>query len=167
VVASAGATPYGTVIAGLSALQGVKHGGYTERVEALFNEAGSIDKIQDVMRGRLRRGESLPGFGHKLYPEADPRAVVMYEMLSDSYGDTPEFQFIKKAIDVAADLIGEFPTIDILLVAVARILKLPEGSALALFALGRTIGWIGHAIEQYETNRLIRPRARYTGTHPG
>ena len=167
VVASAGATPYGAVIAGLSALQGVKHGGYTERVEALLNEATSPDKIQDVMLARLRRGESIPGFGHKLYAESDPRAVVLYDMLAESYGDTPEFQFIKKAVDVVDDLIGEFPSIDTMLVAVSRVLKLPQGSALALFALGRTIGWIGHAIEQYETDRLIRPRARYTGTHPG
>lgn len=167
VVASAGATPYATVIGGLSALQGVKHGGYTERVEALFNEADSPDKIRDVMRARLRRGDDIPGFGHKLYADADPRAEVLFEILSEYYGDTAEFQLIKKAVDVADDLIGEFPGIDTLLVAVARVLKLPPGSALALFALGRTIGWIGHAIEQYETNRLIRPRARYTGTHPG
>ena len=48
----------------------------------------------------------------------------------------------------------------------AGALELPPGSALALFALGRTIGWIGHAIEQYQTDRLIRPRARYTGEMP-
>jgi citrate synthase len=51
-------------------------------------------------------------------------------------------------------------------VAIERVLKLPTGSALTLFALGRTIGWIGHAIEEYEANRMIRPRARYTGPHP-
>jgi citrate synthase len=166
VVASAGSTPYGAVIAGLSALQGVKHGGYTERVEALFNEASSVDKIQDVIRARLRRGETIPGFGHKLYNEADPRARVLFDILSEHYGKTSEFNFVKRAIEVTDDLIGEFPTIDFMLVAVSRVLKLPAGSALALFALGRTIGWIGHAIEQYETNRLIRPRARYTGAHP-
>lgn len=166
VVASAGATPYSTIIAGLSALQGVKHGGYTERVEAMFNEASSPEKIRDVMRARLRRGETIPGFGHKLYAEADPRARVLFEILSKHYADTPEFEFVQSAIDAAEELIGEFPAIDTMLVAVSRVLKLPPGSALAIFALGRTIGWIGHSIEQYETNRLIRPRARYTGTHP-
>ncbi len=166
VVASAGATPYAAVIAGLAALQGVKHGGYTERVEALFEEASSPEKIQDVMRARLRRGDIIPGFGHKLYADADPRARVLYQILAEQYGDSSEFTFVKQAIDIANDLIGEFPTIDTILVAVSRVLKLPKGSALALFALGRTIGWIGHSIEQYETNRLIRPRARYTGTHP-
>lgn len=166
VVASAGSTPYAAVIAGLSALQGVKHGGHTERVEALFHEAHSLDNIREVMRARLRRGEHIPGFGHKLYTDADPRAEIILELLTEHYADTPEFAFVRTVIDTAQDLIGEFPTIDTLLVAVSHILKLPRGSALALFALGRTIGWIGHAIEQYETNRLIRPRARYTGVHP-
>lgn len=166
VVASAGATPYSAVIAGLSALQGVKHGGNTARVEALFDEIGSPEKIQDVMRARLRRGDVIPSFGHKLYPDADPRARILYAILEEYYGDTQEFAFVKQVIDTAYELIGELPTIDTILVAVARVLNLPSGSALALFALGRTIGWIGHSIEQYETNRLIRPRARYTGTHP-
>lgn len=166
VVASAGSTPYAAVIAGLSALQGVKHGGYTERVEAFFDEATSPDKIRDVMRARLRRGEVIPGFGHKLYANSDPRAKIVYDLLSQHYSSSPEWEFVQEVIETAEELIGEFPTIDTMLVAVSRILQLPRGSALELFALGRTIGWIGHAIEQYQTNRIIRPRARYTGSHP-
>jgi len=52
-------------------------------------------------------------------------------------------------------------------VILTRALELPRGAALALFGIGRTIGWIGHAIEQYQADRLIRPRARYTGERPG
>jgi citrate synthase len=47
------------------------------------------------------------------------------------------------------------------------VLRLPSGAPLMLFAIGRTIGWIGHAIEQYAANQLIRPRAKYTGVQPG
>ena len=61
---------------------------------------------------------------------------------------------------------GDKPTIDFALVTLARALKLPEGAAITLFALGRTIGWIGHAIEQYGRDEIIRPRARYVGTMP-
>lgn len=166
VVASAGATPYAAVMAGLSALQGVKHGGHTERVGALFDAIGSADNIQRELQARLRRGESIPGFGHKLYTEADPRATILFDALEADYGDTPAFAFVEALITHAHDLIGDFPTIDVLLVATSRVLTLPRGSALTLFALGRTIGWVGQAIEQYNTDRLIRPRARYTGNHP-
>ena len=63
----------------------------------------------------------------------------------------------------ALGLMGERPTVDLGLVTLAQTLGLPSGGAVALFALGRTVGWIGHAIEQYESGSLIRPRARYVG----
>lgn len=66
----------------------------------------------------------------------------------------------------ADDLMDERPNVDFALAVLARVLGLPPGGALALFALGRTVGWIGHAIEQYETGRIIRPRARYVGEQP-
>jgi citrate synthase len=166
VVASAGSTPYAAVMAGLAALQGVKHGGYTERIAALFNEAGGLKDLRRVMASRLQRGESIPGFGHMLYPKGDPRGRLLLDMLGERYPKSPELAFVNEAIAAARDLIGEEPTIDVALVALARILHLPAGGALTLFALGRTIGWIGHAIEEYESNRMIRPRARYTGAHP-
>ena len=64
------------------------------------------------------------------------------------------------------ELIHETSTIDFALVALQRALKLPSGSALTLFAIGRSIGWIGHAIEQYGREELIRPRAKYVGVMP-
>jgi citrate synthase len=61
---------------------------------------------------------------------------------------------------------GGRPTVDFALATLARTLALPAGGAVALFGLGRTVGWIGHAIEQYESDSLIRPRARYIGEQP-
>jgi citrate synthase len=60
----------------------------------------------------------------------------------------------------------ERPNVDFALSVLARVLGLPPGAALALFALSRTVGWVGHAIEQYGTDRIIRPRARYVGEQP-
>jgi citrate synthase len=74
--------------------------------------------------------------------------------------------FARELVAAAKAVIGEAPTIDFALVALARALGLPNGSALTLFAIGRTIGWIGHAIEQYEANAIIRPRAKYVGATP-
>ncbi len=74
---------------------------------------------------------------------------------------------LSQAISEAAyDLIGEYPNIDYGLVTLAMALNLPSSGALTLFAIGRTIGWIGQAIEAYREDRLIGPRARYVGVTP-
>lgn len=165
-VASSGATPYAVVIAGLSALQGAKHGGYTERVEAFMQEFTDPAQLQTMIVGRLKRGEELPGFGHRLYPEGDPRAAKLYQLTTQIYPDSPAIILADRIASAVKTLTGRLPTIDFSLATLAQTLNLPSGSALALFALGRTIGWIGHAIEQYQLDQLIRPRARYTGRLP-
>lgn len=166
IVASAGATPYVTVMAGLSALGGIKHGGYTERVETFLQGVQAPHEMRDAMAGRLRRGEDIPGFGHKLYPEGDPRARLILEALRAHYADSPRLAIVESAVEEARELINELPAIDFALVAVSDVLGLESGTALGLFALGRTVGWIGHALEQYSVDKIIRPRARYTGELP-
>ncbi|MGE0494184.1 MAG: citrate/2-methylcitrate synthase [Vulcanimicrobiota bacterium] len=158
-VASSGATPYHVVSAGMCALSGFRHGGHTHRVEALYEEAGrSSPRL--AIESRLRRGEEVPGFGHRLYPEGDPRGRCLLEFCQ------PHSELTRGLIEAAQAVLGDHPTIDFGLVALARHLDLPPGAPLALFALGRTVGWIAHALEQYATGRLIRPRARYAGPLP-
>jgi citrate synthase len=115
---------------------------------------------------RLRRGESIDGFGHPLYPDGDPRAAALIELLRDRYAKSAELAFVLDFADAATAAVREKPNIDFALAALARVLRLPSGTPLALFAIGRTIGWIGHAIEQYANGQLIRPRAKYVGPVP-
>jgi len=166
VAASTGANPYAVVTAGLAALGGIKHGGYTERVESLFQGIESSAQLRESLAQRLRRGEDIPGFGHHLYPQGDPRAALLLQGLARQQADRPAFALVQAAMETAEQAIGERPSLDFALVALALTLNLPRGSALALFALGRAAGWIGHAIEQYATDRMIRPRARYSGDLP-
>jgi citrate synthase len=166
-VASAGADPYAVVIAGLSALAGPKHGGSGARVEAMLRSMRGERDMRTAVAARLRRGERLDGFGHPLYAAGDPRAAMLMEMLRERYAASSELRRILKVEVAAATLIREKPNVDFALAAVARVLGLPAGSPLMLFAIGRTIGWIGHAIEQYATDHLIRPRARYVGVLAG
>ena len=165
-VASSGATPYAAVTAGLSAMQGVKHGGQIELVEKLLQEVEASGDARGIVGGRLRRGEHVPGFGHRLYPGGDPRGA---ELIRLSGSARPESDAVKVSADTAGaalEILVERPNLDFGLVTLARALGLPPGGALALFALGRTVGWIGHAIEQYASDALIRPRARYVGGQP-
>ncbi|MDX1993086.1 MAG: citrate synthase family protein [bacterium] len=165
-VASSEASPYAVVTGGLAALQGFKHGGHTERVEAMMRVLQSSADVRPFVAEKLRLGEGISGFGHRLYPDADPRTVVLLALLRVYAPESPVLAVVDELTQVMAELVGKPPVIDLALVALTQALGLPRGSALALFAIGRTAGWIGHALEQYETRQLIRPRARYTGVPP-
>ncbi|HXT36258.1 MAG TPA: citrate synthase family protein [Chloroflexota bacterium] len=165
-VASAAATPYAVVSAGLAALGGAKHAGRGARILALLREAGSADRARAVVAERLRRGEPVPGFGHALFPEGDPRGKMLLELTAQA---RPDCEAVTRSLAVAAaawELLHERPDVEFGLVTLAEALQLPPGGANALFALSRTIGWIGHAMEEYQVDRMIRPRARYVGERP-
>ncbi|BDI29798.1 hypothetical protein CCAX7_18490 [Capsulimonas corticalis] len=165
-VASAGATAYHAVLGGLAAFQGTKHGGATRRVEALLRECAAPEQAREMLAARLRRGEAIPGFGHHLYPEGDPRGRLLLEMAKEAAPGSSANALVDAVVQEARAMLGEHPTIDLGLVALCGALGLPPGSALTLFELGRSVGWIGHAIEEYQTDKLIRPRARYHGPRP-
>jgi citrate synthase len=165
-VASANSSPYAVVIAGLAALQGTRHGGASARVEATLAALRRERRLEAAFAARLRRGEPIDGFGHQLYQQGDPRATALLAMLREHYGRTAEFGFVDAVVRTAAAVAHERPNIDFALAAIARTLRLPAGAPFTLFAIGRTIGWIGHAIEQYATGQLIRPRAKYVGVTP-
>jgi citrate synthase len=168
-VASTGATPYAVVSAALAALSGRRHGGASARAEALLHEIAQSHAQRGgdplaVMAARLARNEYLPGLGQPLYPEGDPRAIAL---LSAAIAAVPAArQRIEAAVAAARQLVPQPPNVDFALGAVTTALGLPQGSALAIFVVGRTVGWIAHAIEQYQSDVLIRPRARYTGLRP-
>jgi citrate synthase len=159
VVASTGASLAACIAAGLAALSGPRHGGLTAQVEALFDEIEQVGDAPRVVEARLARGETMPGFGHQLYRDGDPRAQALLRRL-------PDDPVREALLDSVSRLAGWPPNIDMALTAVRRALKLPRGSALALFAVGRTAGWIAHALEQQTDGKLIRPRARYAGPQP-
>jgi len=165
-VASAGTTPYGAVNAGLSALRGRRHTGNTARIQALLREAGSPDAFQDTVAHRLRRGDTVPGFGHRLYPNGDPRAALIVERLQAVVPHTAGTAFATAAAEVGPKLLDRPPALDFAIVALGRALNLPREAPLTLFALGRLVGWTGHMIEQYEAEQVIRPRAQYVGPPP-
>ena len=166
-VASAGSNPYAVVAGGISAIEGNKHGGMTARIERMFDELRPARDLRAALTERMRRGETCYGFGHRLYPNGDPRAMSLMQMLSERLPKSRELVFAHRIAEAGEELLSEKPTIDFALVAMSRALKLRQGAPLTIFALGRTIGWIGHAIEQYGRDEIIRPRARYVGPSPG
>jgi citrate synthase len=165
-VASSGSHPYAVVSAGLAALEGPKHGGASARAESMLASVRRERSLRAALSARLRRGEAIDGFGHPLYRDGDPRARLLLDLISERCARSAESRFVMEFAQTAAGITGEPPNIDFGLAAVARVLGLPAGSPLVLFAIGRSVGWIGHAIEQYATGELIRPRAKYVGVPP-
>lgn len=164
--ASTGANPYGVVIAGMAALQGYRHGTASEQVEIFFREVEAAPNIRQALVDRLKRGESIPGYGHIIYRTSDPRAKALHHLLQEIYPHHPALKFANDLMATLEQLIDLPCNIDFMLATLARLLVLPPGGGPALFALGRTVGWLGHAIEQYQISHVIRPRARYIGVIP-
>lgn len=158
VAASTGASLSAACLAGLSALSGPLHGGMAARVEAFVEEAERRDPAHAVA-ARLARGASMPGFDHPLYADGDPRAAALLA----AFEAPPLLADLRTMTESAT---GLAPNIDFALVTLARTLKLPPDAPFILFATARSAGWAAHAIEQLQTGRLIRPRARYVGAAP-
>ena len=166
VVASTGANLYGAITAGLAALNGPRHGGLTRRVASLFDDLKKADDLDVELAQRVRDHIYIPGFGHRLYPDGDARAATLFTMLREALPRSAALAFAERLAAATERLIDRKPNIDFATVTVERVLGLPKDSALALFLLGRTVGWIAHALEQAAHGALIRPRARYTGPRP-
>ncbi|MBA3470551.1 MAG: helix-turn-helix domain-containing protein [Herpetosiphonaceae bacterium] len=165
-VASAGAPLYAVVSAGLAALSGIKHGKQTEWAVQLLADLAPVADVRTALAHKLKLGQAIPGFGHVLYPGGDPRGRLLLELVSAAYPAAPTVTLATSLVSAAREVLGDHPTLDLGLAVVSRALRLPPGGALGLFALGRTVGWIGHALEQYAEDKLIRPRARYVGEMP-
>lgn len=155
VTASTGAPLAAAALSGLATLLGPAHGAATRRVQVLIEEARQKGARRAV-RDRLACGQALEGFGQQLYPDGDPRAVVLLEgmnlptLLADLAGEAYEATGLK-------------PNIDFGTVSVAFAHGFSTEAPFILFAAARMAGWLAHAMEQVASGRLIRPRARYVG----
>ncbi|HEY1698514.1 MAG TPA: citrate/2-methylcitrate synthase [Trebonia sp.] len=161
--ASARADPYAVVSAGLGAMSGALHGGASLGVETMLAAARDPADAPRVVGEMLRRGERIPGFGHSVYRGADPRCTLLLSLVRQA---APK----SRAIAVADALIAEVrrkslpePNVDLALGTLALAAGLTRGAGEAIFAVARVAGWIAHALEAYETGKILRPRASYTG----
>jgi citrate synthase len=170
-ITSTGTHLFGAVAGGLAALAGPRHGGETARIAALLDEASRAPDLDRYLANRLARDEHdgqgpvMSGFGHPLYPEGDPRARLLLTMLADCAPARAPLADVLKLARTVRDTTGAEPTVDFALAAIERVLGLPASAAFTLFAAGRVVGWIAHAMEQARDGRLIRPRARYIGEY--
>jgi citrate synthase len=165
VAASTWADPYLVVTAGLAALGGPLHGSVGDRLVPLLHDAAARGAAEAIA-SRWRVGEKVWGFGHVVYTNRDPRAEALWSLLQTAW---PGNELIGVTGDVIAAVTAHgktFPNVDLMLAALVGAAGMVEGSAEVIFAVARTVGWLAHAIEEYEHVLRFRTRAAYTGPAP-
>lgn len=168
VAASTRADLVSCVLAGLSALRGQLHGGVDRLVRALL-AAAEEEGVEPALERYRRQGTSLPGFGHAVYRGIDPRAVRMHALaraLAPAAGQGRWLRLTEEIEEAAGFARLPAANVDLYTPVVYRSLGIPDAMSTLVFALGRLAGWCAHILEQYERNRLIRPRAAYVGPAP-
>jgi citrate synthase len=160
---------YSAVVAAIGALKGPLHGGANADVMRMLLELGpaaGADRIDAFVRGKLQRKEKIPGFGHRVYRTEDPRATHLRQMsreLGKRAGTTAWFdmsQRIEALVKAEKQLNAN---VDFYSASTYYTLGIPIDLYTPVFAVSRMSGWTAHVLEQYAHNRLIRPRADYTG----
>jgi citrate synthase len=157
------ADPWAAVGAGLGALAGRLHGGASAPVQLLLERvAGGADPAVEVA-GVLATAGSVPGFGHWLHPDGDPRATILLDRLRAAVGDEA-----LAPTDALVALVGErapvAPNVDLALAALAAVAGFRPAAGEAVFAVGRMAGWVAHALEELDEPPLrLRPRGLHVG----
>lgn len=149
--------------AALCVFSGSRHGGACDAIERFIQDVPFPERALSKVKQSRSSGTPVPGFGHPLYPDGDPRAAPLIEAAESLNANAPAVRTLsalREAMELAG---GEPPTIDHALVVASAALELPPGSATAIFAVGRAIGYVAHALEQRASGQLLRPRARYVG----
>ncbi|MGE3857939.1 MAG: citrate synthase [Dehalococcoidia bacterium] len=162
VAAAFRADPYAAVGAGLGALSGTLHGAASRRIETLLVEIGrGLTPVEAAAR-LLEGDRGIPGFGHPLYPDGDPRVGLLLP-LARRLGSTEAAEAL---LAIAARQGAPPPNVDFALAALTHALGLGPGAGEMLFTIGRLAGWLAHALEEYEARTDFRLRAVYTGPRP-
>jgi citrate synthase len=177
VAASAWAGPYRVILAGLGPLGGALHGGAGLKVEALIDQLAAGTDPGPAIDARLAAGP-LPGFGHKVYRDRDPRADHLLERLGLERGRPPlrigsprstapaGLGAAQGLLDAAAERGLPAPNVDFALAAMVKAHGLRDGSSATVFTVARIAGIVAHALEEYEYRLRFRPRASYVGPTP-
>ncbi|MEM0214837.1 MAG: citrate/2-methylcitrate synthase [Archaeoglobaceae archaeon] len=166
VAASTLADMYACVVAATGTLMGPLHGGAAQEVMKMLREVATPRRAEEYVKKKLEKGEKLMGFGHRIYKHViDPRAVILRELAMElSKAGNPIWFEISEAIAENAYKYKKLlPNVDFYSASVYANLGIPDDLFVNIFAMGRISGWLAHIIEQYENNKLIRPRAKYIG----
>ncbi len=157
---------YSAITSAIGTLKGPLHGGANEQVIRTLLAIGDIGKVEEWINGELANKRKIMGFGHRVYRTEDPRATHLRQLSKEAgerNNDTKWYemsQMIEKLVKLKK---GLYPNVDFYSASLYYSLGISPHLYTPIFACSRIAGWTAHVLEQYENNRLIRPRAEYTG----
>jgi citrate synthase len=171
VTASTLSDMYSAITAGIATLKGPLHGGANEASLKFIQSVGSPEKAEEAVERVLRAKQRIMGFGHRVYKNFDPRYKILRkiaEKMVDRKPDSKQLLLTAEAVEQAAlkrlSNSKIFPNVDFYSGTVFNALGVETDLFTPVFAMSRTPGWAAHALEYLEDNRLVRPKAYYTGT---
>ena len=158
---------YSAVTGAIGSLKGPLHGGANQQVMKMLMDIDKTDSDPvEYVKKKLSNKEKVMGFGHRVYKTMDPRARILRSMskeLSEETGHTELYEWSEAILKTMKDEKGIDPNVDFFSATVYYSMGIKPDLYTCIFALSRVSGWTGHYIEQANNNRLIRPRALYTG----
>jgi citrate synthase len=161
---------HSAITSAIGTLKGPLHGGANQDVMRILIEIGETERAETYIKEALARKQKISGFGHRVYRTEDPRATHLRRMsrdLSESSGTRKWFETSRVIEEVVKREKHINANVDFYSATVYYNLGIPVDLFTPLFAVSRISGWTAHVLEQLDNNRLIRPRAEYTGPpHP-
>jgi citrate synthase len=157
---------YSGVVSGIGALKGPLHGGANVGVIRMLIEIGEVDRAEAWIKSALAQKKRIMGFGHRVYHTEDPRATHL-RRLSEALGreasDLRWYEMSRIIERVVKEQKGLNPNVDFYSASTYYSMGLEPELYTPIFVASRVSGWTAHILEQHSNNRLIRPRAEYTG----
>ncbi len=174
VIVSTGSDLVSAITGAVGALKGPLHGGAPGPALDTVLAIGRPERAEEVLRGKLARGERLMGFGHRVYRVRDPRADVLAraaeELFARGTGDRGLYELARSVERTALRLLRAHKpgrrletNVEFYTALLLTGLDLPPELFTPTFAVGRSAGWTAHALEQASDGRLMRPAAQYRG----
>ena len=157
---------HSAVVSGIGALKGPLHGGANEQVMRMVEQIKTPDRAEAWIRKALADKARIMGFGHRVYRVEDPRAKHLRRLATELGRQTGSARYVE-ILNTVARVVSEekkiYPNVDLYSGAAYASMGIPTDQFTPIFALSRVVGWSAHVLEQHAHNRLIRPRAEYTG----
>jgi citrate synthase len=167
VAAATLADMYSAVVAAIGTLSGPLHGGANQEVIKMLLKIKDPSNVSSFVHHMMEEHQKVMGFGHRVYKTGDPRVPMLSEMsrqLGELLGQPKWYQMSREIEKVVLEDKGLRPNVDFYSASVYYMLGIPTDLFTPVFAMSRISGWTAHILEQYGNNRLIRPRAEYTGS---